>query len=126
MTAKERYEARAQQWAADGRTAKGLSDGYALIALRSWAWSAGAKSEGVSDLLQEFIRASEAVQRSNWLDAYFDDRESCSGCGESYRFENVAQCTACSRMHCYKCSSGLVRAANGNTACSCGNGELVG
>lgn len=126
MSAKEQYEAQADQWAAEGRALKDLPEGYRLIALRSWAWSVGAISDGVSDLLQEFIRASEGEQRDNWLDAYFDDRENCSACGESYRFENVALCTACSRKYCYKCSSDLARAGNGNAACSCSNGELVG
>jgi hypothetical protein len=77
-----------------------LLNGYSLIALRCWSYSAGAKSEGTSPLLQELLHASVAAQRSNWLDAYFSEPETCRGCGESYRFESVSLCTACSRTYC--------------------------
>lgn len=126
MTAKQKFEDQAQAWADAGRPAPSLASGYRLIALRSWAWSDGGKADGVSALLREFIQASEAAQPRNWLDAYFDDRENCSQCGEGYRFENVALCTSCSRKYCYKCKGTLARAVNGNQACTCGDGELVG
>lgn len=126
MSTRERYESHAEQWNASGQPASALWGGYSLIALRCWSYSDGAKAEGFSETLQAFIRASEQAQNKNWLDAYFDDRESCRGCGESFRFENVSLCTACSRTYCYRCKGEGGLAANGNSACPCGNGELVG
>ncbi|MEO8754404.1 MAG: hypothetical protein ABI624_17170 [Casimicrobiaceae bacterium] len=102
-----------------------MVEGYDLIAVRCWAYSDGAKAEGVSDNLRAFIRACEAALRDDWLDAYLSDRESCRECGESYRFENVSLCTNCSRKLCYKCVGAVPRAPNGNPACQCG-GEFVG
>lgn len=117
MTPRERYEALAQQWQAGG---------YSLIALRCWSYSTGAKAEWLSEQLREFLQASEAAQRRDWLDVYFAEQECCRGCGESYWFENVSFCTACGRTWCYRCKSGNALAANGNVACPCGSGEVVG
>lgn len=126
MTAYHRFLSQAEQWNAAGRPSNVLPGGYSLIALRCWLHSPGGKAEGVAPLLQEYKTAAEGAQRSNWLDAYFDERETCRSCGESYRFENVSFCTACSRTCCYRCINEYGRAANGNPACGCGNGELVG
>src|SRR4051812_22646060 len=94
MTAGEKYQRIAEQWDRDGRPASALEGGYPLITLRSWTYSEGAKAEGISDIIRAFVRASEDAQHRDWLDAYFSDQESCRGCGESYRFENVSICTA--------------------------------
>ena len=126
MTAREQYQLIAEQWDKDGRPVSALKDGYSLLALRCWTYSQGAKAEGISDVIQAFVRASEDAQKDDWLDAYLSDRESCRGCGESYRFENVSICTACRSMYCYRCSGNYGRAPNGNPACQCGKGEVVG
>lgn len=126
MQTRERYERLARQWDENGRQEQDLRQDYGLIAMRCWAWSAGGKAEGPSELLRDYIKASEAVQRVDWLDAYFSEPEHCRQCGERYRFENVAVCTACSGTYCYRCAGGFAKAPNGNTACPCGNGELVG
>lgn len=125
MNARQRFESQAERWDAAGRPAAQLADGYALIALRCWSWSAGAKRDGASLLLQAYRRASEQAQPGDWLDAWFDDRETCRGCGESFRFENVALCTHCHGTWCHRCAAGHPKAANGNAGCPCG-GELVG
>lgn len=126
MTTRQRYESLAAQWHSSGRPSSMLLGGYSLIRLRCWAYSVGAKAEGFSELLLVFLRASEAAQHRDWLDAYFSEQEFCRGCGESYRFENVSFCTACNRTYCYRCKSNNPQAANGNIACACGNGEVVG
>jgi hypothetical protein len=126
MSSCERYELLAEQWRASGPTEFALLEGYRLIALRCWTYSEGGKSDGISDLLRAFVRACEQAQPDGWLDAYFAERESCKTCGERYRFENVSLCTACSRTYCYRCREQRPRAPNGNPACPCGNGELVG
>jgi len=126
MTAREKYQRIAEQWDRDGRPVSALEGGYALITLRSWTYSEGAKAEGISDMIRAFVRASEDAQHRDWLDAYFSDQESCRGCGESYRFENVSICTACGSKYCYRCKGNYGRAHNGNLACQCGSGELVG
>ena len=125
MSAHDRFESLAAQWNAKGRPKSMLVEGYSLIALRCWTYSQGAKADGMSEVLQAFVRASEKAQPEDWLDAYFSERETCDRCGESYRFENVLLCTQCSRTYCHKCMSGGPRSTNGNVACSCG-GELVG
>jgi len=125
MSAHTRFEALAAEWHALGWPASSLIEGYESIALRCWAYSDGAKNDGVSEHLKAFIRACEAALPVDWLDHYLSDRESCRGCGERYRFENLSLCTDCSRRVCYKCRGGASRAPNGNSACECG-GELVG
>ena len=120
-----RFESIAQTWLAEGRPNSRLLSGYDLIAIRCWSYSDGAKNQGMSEALTSFIKASESVQRRDWIDPYMDDRETCRTCGESYRFENISLCTECSRKYCYKCVAGCARATNGNPACSCG-GEVVG
>jgi ribosomal protein S27AE len=125
MSARQHFESIARRWSTAGKPNSMLVDGYRLIALRGWTYSPGGKTEGVSEELAAFVRASEAAQPEKWLDAYLSQRETCSRCGESYRFENVSLCTHCHRTYCYKCASSSARAPNGNATCSCG-GELVG
>jgi hypothetical protein len=120
-----RYEALAKEWHAQARLEPLLLSGYDLIRLRCWSYSAGAKSEGVSATLRDFVRESNAAQPEDWLDDYLYDRETCSTCGEGYRLENMRLCTHCSRMYCYRCPPKPAKAPNGNDACPCG-GELVG
>lgn len=126
MPAREQFDALARAWLAAGRPAQRLLDGYDLIALRCWSWSRGAKAEGVGAEIEAFRRACEAAQPDNWLDAYLSERETCAGCGESWRFENVGLCTHCHRRWCYRCGANHPAAANGNPGCSCGQGEVVG
>jgi hypothetical protein len=124
-SAHDQFEAVAAGWDAAGRPAAMLVRGYSLIAQRCWSWSPGAKVDGVSATLKAFIAASQDALPEDWIDAYFDDRESCARCGESYRFENIRLCTHCHRTVCHRCGSTMQTAPNGNTACACG-GELVG
>lgn len=126
MTAREQYQLIAEEWDKNGRPTASLKGGYSLIVLRCWTCSEGAKAEGISDIIRMYVRASEDAQSRDWLDAYFSDQETCKGCGESYRFENVSICTACHSKYCYRCSGNFGRAHNGNSACQCGNGEIVG
>jgi hypothetical protein len=120
-----RFESLAHEWDANGRPASGLLEGYDLIALQCWTYSAGGKSDGASDTLRQFEKTSADAQPDGWIDAYLSERETCRACGESYRFENVRLCTHCSRTYCYRCASERPAAPNGNCACVCG-GELVG
>lgn len=120
-----RFEALAEQWDAGGRPAALLLQGYSLIALQCWIGSGGGKAEGVSETLRQFAKAADAAQPDGWIDHYLSDRESCHGCGERYRFENVQLCTHCSRTYCYRCAANQPLGANGNSTCACG-GELVG
>lgn len=125
MAARDLFESLAARWDDAGRPDSMLVDGYDLIALRSWTFSRGAAVDGMSELLQAFVRASEKAQPEDWLDAYLSERETCRRCGESYRLENIMLCTQCDRTYCHKCMADEHRAANGNIACVCG-GELVG
>ena len=121
----QRFESLAREWTNSGRPAARLLGGYSLIALQCWMHSLGGKSDGASETLKEYAKASNAAQRVDWIDAYLADRESCRECGESYRFENVRLCTHCSNTYCYRCAADRPVAPNGNYTCSCG-GELVG
>ena len=124
-TAKSKYEALAAKWQACGRPANQLSDGWSLIALRCWSSSNGGKQDGISQTLAEHLLESEKAQPEGWIDAYLEDREFCSDCGESYRAENLAVCTHCHEFHCYVCKASSSQASNSNPQCRCG-GELVG
>lgn len=123
MTTSRTYEALAESWAARDRPAAVLLQGTRLMVLQCWCHSAGAKKEGVSDRLREFLQAGVAAQPAGWLDELLDDRGFCSNCGERYRLENLGVCTACLSTYCHRCETGV--AANGNKACTCG-GEIVG
>jgi len=120
-----RFESLAHEWDANGRPASRLLEGYALIALQCWTHSTGGKSDGASETLRQFEKASAAAQRDGWIDDYLSERESCRVCGERYRFENVRLCTHCSGTYCYRCAAERPSAPNGNNTCGCG-GELVG
>ena len=125
MSSHKHYESLANRWNEQGRPAELLLDGYALIALRCWSWSEGGKREGMSELLQAFLRASEDVLPEDWIDDYLYNRETCRICGETYKLENMKLCTQCSRTCCYRCSAQAEKALDGNPVCPCG-GELVG
>jgi hypothetical protein len=125
MSAHDRFESLAAQWDAKGRPTSMLVEGDRLIALRCWTYSQGGEVDGVSPVLQAFMRASEQAQPEDWLDVYFSERETCGRCGERYRFENMMLCTHCIRTYCHRCMSGAPRSPNGNPTCACG-GELVG
>jgi len=56
------------------------------------------------------------------------DHQSCGACGETYRVENLMLCTHCTSLWCHRCicfGKGP-KHPNGNHACRCGIGELVG
>jgi hypothetical protein len=125
MSVHDRFEALAHEWHANGRPSTLLVEGYALIALRCWTCSDGARVDGVSDTVRDFVRASEEALPGDWLDTCWSERESCGRCGETYRLENIMLCTDCAGTYCHKCGSGQPRAANGNYSCIC-SGELVG
>jgi hypothetical protein len=125
MSAHDRFEAAAAKWSTSGRRASSLLSGRDLIAARCWTFSRGGQTDGASETLRAFIRASEAAQPLDWLDDHLSERESCRHCGESYRSENLMLCTDCSRTYCHRCAAGGEMRRNGNVACTCG-GELVG
>ncbi|WPB55841.1 hypothetical protein [Xylophilus sp. GOD-11R] len=121
-----RFQRAAVQWRDADRAPSLLASGRRLIALRAWLASAGARSAIIGESLREYRLASEAAQEAGWLDAWFSEPEYCVRCGERYRFENIALCTACSRCFCHSCAGRQAKAANGNPSCDCGVGELVG
>ena len=124
-TAKERFETAASQWHAAGRPGDALANGWQLLVLYCWSTSEGGERDGMTEILSDFLGASERVQGSDWLDIMLEGRESCARCGESYRTENIKICTHCLATVCYRCAGEGSRADNGNPACACG-GELVG
>lgn len=84
MTTSDRYESLAAQWQANGQPPSALLAGYRLIALRCWVTSTGGTTEGVSDRLRAYLRASEDACHPGWLDDYLSEREACKGCGDHY------------------------------------------
>lgn len=125
----ERYEAEARAWAEAGRPTP--DDGlWRTALLYLWVNSQGAKRQGVSARLAEYLAARRAAldaRYPGWYDGLFDERDFCAECGERYRLENLAICTDCGARFCFRHRSGGGPAPNGNDRCArCAMGELVG
>ena len=127
----ESYENEARIWDAGGRL-EPVADPWHTMLMGCWVASAGARHDGVSDLLHSYLKALQRTldrRNTNWLDDLFDDREYCRICGQSWRTENCSLCTACSCTYPPCCSEkrGFLDLPNGNRGCpSCGRGEVVG
>src|SRR5438105_340949 len=129
-SAAEQYEALADDWEAAGfHTPEDPSFGQ-VSRMYLWIHSDGAKRQGVSERLRQYVGALQATLEKKypgWYDAQFDDHDSCKICGERYRWENLSMCTQCSAAICpsHRASGG--HAPNGNYQCpACGAGEIVG
>ncbi len=126
MSVKERFEAAAAKWVASGRSkAKLQTHDWALLQLVCWNHSPGAKKEGVSDTLADYIAASRALKPDGWYDFMLSAKDSCTRCGETYRVENLQFCTDCEGTYCYQCVGAYPKGENGNPQHGCG-GEIVG
>lgn len=128
----DRYEEEARQWDESGRSAPLQPDPYYVMKLSCWIHSAGAKHDGVSTCLNDYLAAlRQVLERKNrdWIDDLFDGKEFCSFCGESWRAENCSLCTHCSTAYPPCCGEKrqLTVLSNGNPECSvCHQGEIVG
>jgi hypothetical protein len=111
LTAKAQFESRAADWERQGRRDALLLEGWRLMALRCWSWSAGGEREGMSEVLRAFMTASESRQDEDWLDDLLDDRDSCRGCGRGFRVENLMACTSCLDTYCHACGARATKAA---------------
>lgn len=125
--ARERFERQAQEWYLAGRPDELLVDSYALVTLRCWIGSDGGKQAPISTFLRAFAEESDASMPLSYA-MTLEDHQSCSACGETYRVENLMLCTHCSDFWCHRCIYGRKgpKHPNGNYACSCKVGELVG
>ena len=127
-----RYEEEAREWDKNGRPEPMKAEGYYVMKLSSWIHSPGAKHDGVSQCLKDYLAAlRQGLEQKNryWMDDLFDDKEYCKFCGESWRAENCSICTSCSTAYPPCCSEKreLKRLPNGNLECSsCHEGEIVG
>lgn len=125
---KEKLEAAAASWASwveQGRGSKGLLDNRTFLAAQCWLYSPGAKHDGYSQEVADFVAATRAAIGGDmgWS-KLLRQRDYCDRCGERYRVENLAICCTCHTLYCYRCGS-RSRHPNGNQRCSCG-GEIVG
>lgn len=126
-TARQRYERQAQEWYMAGRPDELLVDSYRLVALRCWIISDGGKQEPISTFLRDFAEESDVSLplSYSWT---LGDHGSCRACGETYRVENLMLCTHCPSLWCHRCIcfGKTPKRPNGNPACRCTMGELVG
>ena len=124
-----RFEQDAEKWDEAGRPIKEPFDAWYIVTLNCWAGSDGAKKEGVSPRLKDYLAALMTQlerEQPNWFDDLFDDREYCKTCGTSWRSENVSFCTSCSATYS-PCHMPEVYVSNGNRECpACKRGEIVG
>src|SRR5437764_10802316 len=85
--ASAQYEALAEGWEAAGfDTPEDPSFGK-VSRMYLWIHSNGAKREGVSERLRNYVGALQArleKKYPGWYDAQFDDHDSCKICGERY------------------------------------------
>lgn len=126
MTTKSDLEAKALAWKESGQESRALLSGWSFLGAYCWQWSAGAKQEGVSADLQEYLQACfQQNGGSDGWDTLLRQRDACDRCGETYRVENLSICTRCNSSYCYRCAPIGGLSANGNRACGCG-GEVVG
>lgn len=127
MSAHSSFEALADTWNSNGRPPSSLTNGLPLLSLIFWESSIGAKADGISESLRDFLNASLAEQPPNWYMDRLNERHlnSCKHCDESYRLENLMLCTYCYQTYCYRCKGDNPKLKNGNRSCLCG-GELVG
>ncbi|MFV9504092.1 MAG: hypothetical protein AB4911_05945 [Oscillochloridaceae bacterium umkhey_bin13] len=116
-------EAQANTWEQHGRPVSELLKGWTLMVASCWSYSPGARNEPPNELAQAFLAASRNANPG--YDEIYNERDTCRGCGERYRIENLGICTRCSALWCYRCQPGDGQHPNGNSACACG-GEVVG
>lgn len=125
----EQYEAEARAWDEAGRPR--LDPGmWHTATMYLWVHSRGAARQGVSARVTDYLAALRGALDAaypGWYDGLFDERSSCAHCGERYRWENLAVCTACGAELCYQHRGAGGAAPNGNDLCvRCGVGEVVG
>jgi hypothetical protein len=135
VSARQRFEKKAAAWDERGQPDNLLeTSDWALLQLRCWMVSDGAKKENRDKpfipALDDFVQASGIsmeARRSHWFEELLDSRESCKGCVEMYRVDNLTVCTStnCRSLYCYGCVLNYRVGSFGNRRCDCG-GELVG
>ena len=125
MPAHQDFEWKAAYWEFNGRSPDCLARGWELYLLLLWLESPGARTEGVSELLEEYYSASDLAS-PGWYWDVTDFKEYCGWCssGLDYSAVNLQHCTGCHRPRCYQCSR-TPYAPNGNSRCRCG-AEMVG
>src|SRR5262245_57677343 len=93
------FEEAARQWDEAGRPAPENPDPVATMKLYCWVGTRGAKHDGVSARLRDYLavlRGALSASDADWYDTLLNRRDYCDRCGETYRFENVSFCTRCS------------------------------
>ncbi len=123
---RSQIEDRAAAWAAAGKNPDLLWQDWTFLVAWWWSSSPGGKAEGLSAIAQAFLTACRERLGTGYA-ALFRGKEECGGsCGWTWKYENLAFCTACRRGVCHGCLETHPRAANGNRLCRCGEGEMVG
>jgi hypothetical protein len=123
-SAKQKYEELAQKYF-DTNDPQYLLKGWGLATAVWWSYGKGAKHDGISETVKNYLEVCQRGLYERWIDAYIDERDNCSLCGESYRVDNMSVCTHCFSFYCWRCVGRRETHPNGNYACGCG-GELVG
>ena len=116
-TFRERFETRMNQWinSSKSETAVFTLDEERMYAYL-WSLSKARKTEEFSEEIISFGKANIQALGNAQYDKMLRTREYCSGCGETYKLENLSICIECRNGYCYRCIRGR---------CFCG-GELVG
>ena len=121
---KEQLEARAAAWIEQERDQIALLHEWETLHAMYWLWSEGAKREGYSKNLEEFVKACKLAVGQTRINHLICQRDYCTKCGVTFKVENLSLCR-CGNLYCYKCIGSRGVNPNGNRSCSCG-GEIVG
>jgi hypothetical protein len=116
---RERVEAKITGWINSGKSDTEMlvfSEDYDRVRALLWSSRNARKGEKFSEEIVGLGKANlQALGKANY-DNMLMMRDCCSGCGETYRLENLSICVDCDCTFCYRCTG---------KHCGCG-GELVG
>lgn len=116
-TFRERFETRMNQWLNNEKSdTEVFSLDYDRVRAYLWSSSEARKADGASSDLTMFGGANFRALGSDNYYKMLRTRERCTGCGETYKLENLSICLECDRVYCYRCT---------DSSCYCG-GEVVG
>jgi len=106
----DKVQKAALDWQQGGRKSELLWTGLTAALADLWASHHEQQDDpAIPEQLAAFITASiESID----IDAVWDQRRNCAGCGERYKLENMSTCIECGNTLCWRCSSAY---ASGNS-----------
>ena len=120
------YKQQAINWINNGRQDNLLIADLPLAALSCWyGFHSYVKTPDIDPVIGEYCAACKAKQPEGWYDKVLWRREYCTGCGQTYKIENMMICTKCHEVYCFPCAGQGKHDEKGYSLCRCG-GELVG